>query len=163
MKDHDRLIDEADISRLLARYCELVDRRDGDAVANEIFTADGRTDHGIFGSAAVGRTEIAEMYARSNRTTESSAHYISNSIIDIDGDSAKVRSYVSSWTWLRSSAHSGKIRPADFIITGIFVDLMRRDANGWRIFDRKLEPLGAGALGVGQLPDAYRGVSGEPS
>ena len=155
-----RLTDEDDIRRLLVRYCTLVDSCDAHAIATEIFAEDAVDDHGIDGRAAVGRTAIEAMFAKSNESTESSAHFVTNSVIVLHADTAEVQTYVTGWTWLRDSSDRGKIRPADFAITAIYDDVLRRYPEGWKIVHRKLQPLGPGAVGYGILPSVYYGTAG---
>jgi ketosteroid isomerase-like protein len=147
--------DEEAIRRVLVRYCQLVDARDAAGVAREVFTEDAIDNMGLFGAPAEGRSGIEEMFLRSNLTTEASAHFISNWIIDVDADT-----YVTGWTWLRSSGHLGRLRPADFVSTGNYVDEFRRTGEGWRISRRDFLPLGPGSVGIGSLPGAYAGVGG---
>jgi hypothetical protein len=155
-----RLNDEAEIQRLLVRYCTLVDSRDAHAVATEIFAEEAVDDHGIDGRAAVGRPAIESMFTKSNESTESSAHFVTNSVVVLNSDTARAQTYVTGWTWLRKSSDLGKIRPADFAITAIYDDELRRYPDGWKIVHRKLQPLGPGAVGYGVLPPVYYGTAG---
>jgi hypothetical protein len=152
--------DEEAIRRVLVRYCQLVDARDAVGIAREVFTEDAIDNMGFFGAPAEGRSGIEAMFTRSNLTTEASAHFISNWIIDVDGDTAHANTYVTGWTWLRSSSHLGRLRPADFVSTGNYVDEFRRTEEGWRIMRRDFLPLGPGSVGIGSLPSAYAGAAG---
>ena len=152
--------DEEAIRRVLVRYCQLVDARDAAGIAREVFTEDAIDNMGLFGAPAEGRSGIEAMFTRSNVTTEASAHFISNWIIDVDGDTAHANTYVTGWTWLRSSGHLGRLRPADFVSTGNYVDEFKRTDEGWRISRRDFLPLGPGSVGIGSLPSAYAGVGG---
>ncbi|WP_067674474.1 nuclear transport factor 2 family protein [Nocardia miyunensis] len=150
-----RLDDIRAVQEVLARYCRLVDARQPAAIAREAFTEDAVDDHGLYGRAFRGRDEIESMFRRSNETTDSSAHFISNSIIEIDGDVARARTYVSGWTWVWASADRGAVRPADWVFTGIYVDRLERTDEGWLISERIIEPLGTGATGFGARPTDY--------
>ena len=61
---------------------------------------------------------------------------------------------------LRRAGPPYRLRPADFVSTGNYVDEFRRTAEGWRISRRDYLPLGPGSVGIGSLPGAYAGVGG---
>ncbi len=150
-----RLSDLAEIRTLLARYCELVDRRDAFGVARAAFTTGAVDDHGIYGQAFVGRPAIEEMFLRSNGTTQCSAHHIGEPVILLDGDTARTSTPVTGWTWLwRGEEHRGK-RIVDWVFTGTYRDLLVRTVAGWQIAERLVTPLGIGATGWGAPPNAY--------
>jgi ketosteroid isomerase-like protein len=152
--------DEEAVRRVLIRYCHLVDARDAAGIAREIFTEDAVDDMGFHGEPAVGRDGIEAMFVRSNETTEASAHFITNWVIDVDGDTAQTDTYVIGWTWLHSSSHEGRLRPADFVTVGNYRDQFRRTPEGWRISRRDYRALGPGSVGIGELPGAYAGAGG---
>jgi ketosteroid isomerase-like protein len=156
--------DEEAIRRVLIRYCHRVDARDAAGIAREVFTEDAVDDMGFPGGPAVGWDGIEAMFTRSNQTTEASAHFITNWVIDVDGDVARTDTYVTGWTWLRASSHLGPLRAADFVTVGNYLDEFRRMAEGWRISRRDYRALGPGSVGIGELPGAYAGAGGvEPS
>lgn len=140
------LSDLAQIRAPLARSSTLIDGRVPCAIAAGIFTADGVDDHGLYGAMFRGRGEIEAMYHRSNETTEASAHFIGDPVIDIDGDVAFGRTYVTGWTWTRESAGEGNVWPADWVFIGIYLDRFERTADGWLISERIVKPLGPGQL-----------------
>lgn len=149
------LADMREIRELLARYCRLVDSRQPREIARGAFTEDALDDHGIYGRAFRGRDEIAAMFEASNTTTEHSAHFVSIPVVEIEGDVAHTRTYVTGWTWTRASAADGPVRAADWVFTGAYVDRMERTDEGWLIAERRIEPLGPGATGFGRRPEAY--------
>jgi ketosteroid isomerase-like protein len=154
------LSDLEQIRALLSRYASLVDARDPSAIGPGAFTLDGSDDHGLYGSVFRGRDAIEAMFRRSNETTEASAHFVADPVIEIDGDVAYGRTYVTGWTWTRDSAAAGNVRPADWVFIGIYVDRFERTGDGWLISQRAVEPLGPGATAAGQRPGAYAGSAG---
>ncbi|WP_067674472.1 nuclear transport factor 2 family protein [Nocardia miyunensis] len=150
-----RLVDKEEILALLTRYTYLCDAREGTAWIREIFTEDGTDDHNLFGQAFQGWDAIESMFARSSQNLDATAHFISNTEIEVDGDRAKARTYTQCWTWLRASRDQGAVRPCDYVYVGVYNDDLVRTENGWRIKYRKMTPLGTGALGIGTGPETY--------
>ncbi|WP_160148722.1 nuclear transport factor 2 family protein [Amycolatopsis alkalitolerans] len=148
-----RLVDEQQILAPLTRYTHLCDARDG--TAWEIFSEDGTDDHNLFGQAIHGWDAIESMFARSSENLEATAHFISNTEIEVDGDRAKTRTYAQCWTWLRFSGDKGAVRPCDYVFVGVYNDDLVRTADGWRISYRRTTPLGTGALGLGEGNETY--------
>ncbi|MCZ7526508.1 MAG: nuclear transport factor 2 family protein [Acidimicrobiia bacterium] len=139
------------ICELLAHYCFLVDSGYHDRLADEVYTADAVDDHGLGewrGSDAI-RRAFAETMAR----FEGTAHVLGNVHVELDGDRARSRAYVTAWHWLADRAEPGTIRPADFVVLGAYLDDLRREPAGWRIARRRFRPVGPSVLAVGELPD----------
>ena len=151
------LADELEIRALLAAYCRLCDERTGTAFVREIFTEDGVDDHGLFGQAFHGWDAMEEMFARSGDLLDATAHFLSNVEVWVTtvGDTARARSYVQCYTWLKESAHLGNVRAADYVFVGFYDDQLVRTDAGWRISYRKMRKLGTGALGVGHSHEVY--------
>ena len=154
------LADRSQIKSLLTRYASVVDARDPRVIAHSVFTPDGVDDHGIYGAVFHGRDAIEAMFRRSNETTEASAHFIADPVIEIDGDVAHGRTYVTGWTWTWQSGSSGNVRPANWVFIGIYVDRFERTDEGWMISERRVEALGPGATAAGRRPEAYAGSAG---
>jgi hypothetical protein len=151
------LADLHEIRALLARYTSLVDSRNPRAIAEGAFTPDGVDDHNIYGSVFSGRDAIEAMFRRSNETTESSAHFVADPVIEIDGDVAYGRTYVTGWQWFWDSGSAGNVRPADWVFIGIYVDRFERTEEGWLIAERVVEKLGPGSTAAGARHRAYDG------
>jgi len=156
-----RLLDIEEIRALLARYCHLCDARTDTSFVREIFTEDATDDHGLFGKVFRGWAELEDMYQRSSGFLEMAAHCVTNQQIEVSGDTATARSYVQCWTWLRESSHLGNLRPADYVLVGVYHDTLARTPDGWRISSRLLRPLGTGALGLGTPHPVYFAAYGE--
>ena len=93
---------------------------------------------------------------------EGAAHYISNVVVEVDGDEATSQCYVQAWHWLHSTAEAGPNRNADFVTIGTFLDKLRRTENGWRIAERRRRNIGTSAIGLGPTPPALEGLGGSP-
>ncbi len=83
--------DEAEraITRVLYDYADRVDRLDVDGVLS-CFTPDGEFDFG-FGRVFAGQDGLRRLYTRLDMYRATS-HHVSNVCIDVDGDTARVRS-----------------------------------------------------------------------
>lgn len=130
-----RLLDERSIAALMHRYARALDGKDW-GLLTTCFTADATAIYG----EVIGRVEGIDAIAGACRTAleklDSSQHILSNLEIEIDGDSARVRSYVHA-------QHTKANTPGgdNFIIGGIYLDEIGRAADGWRIRVRELKIL----------------------
>ncbi|HML11392.1 MAG TPA: nuclear transport factor 2 family protein [Stellaceae bacterium] len=131
------ILEEKDAIRdVLAQYCfALDDGRFADMAA--CFTEDG-TWHTFFGKAT-GRKAIAEFAAglRAHRAENPRAiHHVTNVVIALDGDTAKVR---SNWTTVQNSPEGPKIGSG-----GAYDDHMAKVDGRWyfryRTIDRYIRP-----------------------
>lgn len=124
------------IREVLALYCFALDDGRFDDMA-ACFTEDG-TWQTFFGKAT-GRKAIAEFAAglRAHRTENPRAiHHVTNVVIALDGDTAKVR---SNWTTVQNSPEGPKIGSG-----GAYDDDMAKVDGRWyfhyRIIDRYIRP-----------------------
>ena len=132
------VLEEKDaIREVLARYCFALD--DGKfAEMGALFTEDG-TWHTAFGKTT-GRAEIAKFAAglRAHRLgpTPRAIHHVTNVVITLDGDSAKVR---SNWTTVQNAPDGPKIGSG-----GAYDDDMVKIGGNWffryRTIDRYIRP-----------------------
>ena len=84
------LFDIEKIKQLKHRYCAYCDEQyNPDGIAG-LFTDDGVWDGGLFGRAE-GREEILRFFAGASKQVSFANHYVSNPIIEIDGDTATGR------------------------------------------------------------------------
>jgi Flp pilus assembly protein TadG len=155
------LIDRQAVVDVLHTYCELVDAQDHDAMVEKVFAADGSDDHGE--GPVAGRAAIAEWFREATANIASNAHNVSNVIVEIDGDKARMRSRVTSWTWTMGSLEGGTQRPADYVVSVSYHDELTRYPEGWRIDRRVLVPHGSvtghpTVLGLGVLPQTQAGI-----
>lgn len=131
------VLEEKDaIREVLARYCFALDDGKFDEMA-ALFTEDG-TWQTFFGKAT-GRKAIAEFAAslRAHRTENPRAiHHVTNIVITLDGDTAKVR---SNWTTVQNAPEGPKIGSG-----GAYDDAMIKVGGAWlfrhRTIDRYIRP-----------------------
>lgn len=130
------LDDKDAIREVMARYCfALDDGRFADMAA--LFTEDG-TWHTFFGKAT-GRQAIADFAAglRAHRAENPRAiHHVTNIVITLDGDTARVR---SNWTTVQNAPQGPKIGSG-----GAYDDDMVKLDGRWyfryRTIDRYIRP-----------------------
>ncbi len=146
------LEDRVEIGELLAHYCYLLDSRQWDRLSGEVFAPDALDDHGLGqwrGAAAITAGFRAVMAHFSG-----TMHSLSNPHLELEGDRARSRCYVTAWHWLDGDNQTAPaIRPADFLVIGAYLDDLERRPEGWRITQRRFRPVGEGVLGIGELPD----------
>ena len=147
------LTDRVAVGELLVHYCFLLDSRQWERLSDEVFAPDALDDHGLGewrGADAI-RDGFRNIMTRFAGTT----HALSNSHIELDGDHARSRCYVSGWHWLASEVPSvtPALGPADFLVIGAYLDDLERRPEGWRIARRRFRPVGPGVLGVGEMPE----------
>ena len=89
--DLNSLVAELEIRRVLARYCRAVDRGDV-ALLKSVYHPDATDDHGTFQGSGWDFAEalVPEM----DKSSLNSQHHVTNVLIELDGDRARVESYV---------------------------------------------------------------------
>jgi len=126
----DTILDRQAIADLLTEYCRALDLMDLEAIA-KVFTADCRVEYGpeerLTSHGAAGVAKSLERMWRWARTS----HHLSNIQIEFEGaDAARAISYVIAW-------HE---RPdgSTATVLGQYHDGLRRQAEGWRIAERRM-------------------------
>lgn len=141
------LEDRMAIAELLARYADLVDRREWNKLGR-IFALEGTID---FRAAGGPQGPFREVLAWLDRVLDSwpnSLHVISNVIVDLDGDRATSRCYFHVPAG-RETHQGTQYTVSD---SGRFIDRLIRTANGWRIVERVCEHV----VREGSLPEGYK-------
>ncbi len=125
-----RLSDGDEIRNLLGTYCELMDAADWAGVAALFAQARLVTEDGT--AFAVGADAVRALYENGTKLYDASPrtrHVTANSIIELDGDTARVRSsYV-----VFQAAPGFALQP---IITGRYRDEVMRVDGAWRFAQR---------------------------
>lgn len=122
--------DADEIRNLLGIYCELMDAADWAAVGALFAHAQLVTEDGT--PFAVGRDAVRALYEQGTKLYDGSPrtrHVTANSIVDIDGDTAKVRSSYVVFQAVPGLA----LQP---IITGRYRDEFVRLDGAWRFAQR---------------------------
>jgi ketosteroid isomerase-like protein len=128
-----RLLDEAEIRAVLARYARAIDRRDMDTVRT-CYHPDATDAHGQYNGDVEGF--IRNSTARWSGRSASMSHTFGQSLIELDGDRAWVESYCLCHIRLLPE---GEGAPAMDRLGNIrFVDLFERRDGEWRIANRKV-------------------------
>ena len=138
--------DRMQIADLMARYADMVDRRDWPKMDRNFAieaTIDFRASGGRLGP-------FREMLAWLDRALESwpmHLHMITNLIVDLDGDSASSSCYFHAT--IGRESHEG----AQYTVTpsGRYLDRLIRTSDGWRIVERVCEQV----VREGKLPEGY--------
>jgi 3-phenylpropionate/cinnamic acid dioxygenase small subunit len=121
--------DREQISDVLVRYATGIDTRNW-PLFRTCFTPDVRADYGQIGvwNDVEG---ITEFMRTAHKDMSATKHMMSNFLVDVNGDEARVMSYVHAvlvvtdepLTWVDAVGH--------------YEDVFVRTAQGWRIADRK--------------------------
>jgi uncharacterized protein (TIGR02246 family) len=121
MSQHD---DVDQIRQLIARYCHLVDARRIEE------WVDCFTDDGVFelrGSRTQGRDALLKMGEGIRQSGMSSRHWVTNVLVDVDGDEATSESYL-----MMLSATAEPV----IGVSGVYRDRVRRVDGRWRFAER---------------------------
>ena len=126
----EEISDRMEIQDLLVRYCYAVDHRDFDDFRN-VFTPDAVIDYSVFGGSVGGVEDTIAYLKEAMPMFASFQHMISTSRIELDGDSARVKTI----------CHNPMVMPMGdetvvFTCGLWYVDDMVRTPDGWRIAKR---------------------------
>lgn len=111
-----------DILDCLNRYSRGIDRCDIDMVA-ENFHEDAVQDTGLFVGSARGWAESVTKFHLNEGVCQQ--HHLTNSVIELDGDTAHVESYYLAIVQLNSGSTK--------IVSGRWIDRFEKREQGWRI------------------------------
>lgn len=134
MLDLQEISDRIEIQELLVRYSIAIDSKRFDDLL-PLFTEDAECDYGSLGSPR-GPAAIAGLISSTLAGLDATQHLVGNSIVEIDGDSAAVRTYLIS-QHIRASAPGAK----HYFIGGEYVDTVVRTPDGWRFRTRRLDRM----------------------
>jgi hypothetical protein len=120
------LLDHHEIEECLLRYCRGIDRHDAD-LAKSAYHADGRDDHAAYIGSGHGLVEWANGYHDEHYSGHQ--HYITNTTIDLDGDTAHAETYFL-FAATNKDAHDHALGG------GRYIDRFERNGGRWEIADR---------------------------
>jgi hypothetical protein len=124
-----------------------LDSYEDDRLITDVFDPEGTGD---YGAGEMNCQDLVVFIKKLHAEFEATGHFLSNVMIDVDGDMASSKSYVTAWHWRNATAHLGRARPADFVAVLVYHDEFKRTACGWRIFRRRIHPI-AGAVAIGSM------------
>jgi hypothetical protein len=134
MLSQQELSDRFELQDLCYRYADIIDSKDFDALAAEVFTADAHIDYSVFGGS-VGGVEDTIAFLKHALTEElfpAHQHLNANIQLKLDGDRASGR--VMCFNPQEISLPQGGTRV--FMLGLWYLDNYRRTAAGWRIASR---------------------------
>jgi 3-phenylpropionate/cinnamic acid dioxygenase small subunit len=141
------IVDRLEIQELMHRYAAMVDRREW-AEQSRVFTPDAHIDYTSTGGTKGPCGEVLEWLARALTPWPLNLHFISNLVIELEGDTARASCYFN--------APMGRVEEdgSQLIITnaGHYDDELARTPEGWRIAARVCRQT----MMLGRLPEGYR-------
>lgn len=133
-----------EIQQVLYRYSRGVDRGDAELIKS-VYHPEAIDEHGLFNGAGM---EFADLIVKEmGRCTANGAHHITNILIDLDGDTAKVESYFFALN--PETEPEGTVSP----VSGRYLDRFEQRNGEWKIAHRKvILDWSHSALPVSQWP-----------
>lgn len=130
MSDRDELVE------LTIRYATAIDSRRY-SLLTEVFTDDAQVDYGEVGHWT-GGAAVAEFMEAAHVMAAHTMHRITNQTVDIDGDTATMRTYVDALILLEDGSGANPV--------GYYDDHAVRTTDGWRIARRSYTSVRLGAV-----------------
>ena len=125
------LADRIDVDDTLALYCEKLDEYDMAGVA-ECFAPDAEADYGPGrGGLLRGRAAIVARIEMGQAVFRRTHHQLGQTRVSFGADGASALSYVTAW----HERFTGERE----VVCLRYLDLLRRDADRWRIARRSIE------------------------
>lgn len=151
------LEDREQIARVIWEYSFLLDTGRWDDVPAAVYAEDGKDVHAEDTEPPMvteGRTALKEFFNYTMPHFDGTQHFTGPSMIDLDGDRAKARTYVFASHWMKIGKGTGPVRPADCLMALCYDDELERTDEGWRISARRLHAFGPGSsLVAGYMPE----------
>lgn len=151
------LEDREQIARVIWEYSFLLDTGRWDEVPEAVYSEDGMDVHSEDTDPPMvtrGRQELKEFFGHTMPHFDGTQHFTGPSMIDLDGDRAKARTYLFASHWMKIVRGTGPVRPADCVMAVCYDDGLVRTGEGWRISARRLHAFGPGSsLAVGYMPE----------
>jgi len=129
-----QLSDRAEIQDLLTRYCHAIDDHDWDGLA-QLFTDDAQIDYSQYGGPHCDKKGLIEFLSGFVPTLIGAQHTISTMLIEIDGDTANVRTAAQVMLIMPDAGGANQIGTSGLW----YLDTAMRTAHGWRIKRRTLK------------------------
>ena len=139
--------DRIEINDLLIRYTVAIDKKDY-TILDTCFTPDAHLDYTSAGGIAGDYPKVRAWLEKALAPFAAMMHAISNAAIELDGDRASGRTYVSNPMGFAKPDGSLHV----FTVYAHYVDKFVRTPDGWRISERIEEAQ----LMDGTLPEALQ-------
>ena len=143
----EEISDRMQISDLLTRYTVAIDTKDY-TLLDTCFTADAHLDYTSAGGIAGHYPKVRAWLEKALAPFPMTVHFISNTVVELAGDSATVRTAVINPMGFPNEDGSLHL----FTVGAYYNDKMTRSDDGWRIIERIEESV----FMDGSLPDALR-------
>lgn len=143
----DQISDRIEINDLLVRYTVAIDTKDW-SLLDRCFTPDAQLDYTSAGGVAGDYPSVRAWLERALAPFPMTMHYITNSVVDLQGDSARTRTAVFNPMGSRQDDGSMHV----FTVGAYYNDLLVRTDDGWRIRERVEESV----YMDGQLPPGLK-------
>jgi hypothetical protein len=158
-KDYETLMARQAIYDALCRYCRGLDRMDKE-MAYSVWHEDGTAlYHDMYEGTGHG---FVDWVWNAHEPMERHSHQIANSLIEVDGETAKSETYVTVVLWTNPDQDGKQM---EIIGKGRYVDVWSKREGKWAITHREhiydmesINPLNRGNVG-----NASRRDSGDPS
>jgi 3-phenylpropionate/cinnamic acid dioxygenase small subunit len=128
--------DRIRIQDLLVRYTRAIDTKDW-ALLDGCFTPDAHVDYTASGGIKGSYPEVRAWLAKALAPFPITVHYVTNSMIELDGDRARGRTLVQNPMFFANP--DGTLH--DFTVGATYVDELVWTDDGWRIA-RRVEEAG---------------------
>ena len=130
------LLDRQSIVDVLNRYAQSIDGKAW-ATLDQVFVEGADCDFSPLGDAGH-RAPFPEItkWLETSLAGFSTQHILSNYQIEVEGDTARTRTYLQA-----QHAYVDSDPPRHMTFGGVYEDLLERRAEGWRIVRRTLRPM----------------------
>lgn len=154
-----QIVDRNEITNLVYRLGVFLDeRRFGEMRSLLVEDATVQTP----GGAAAGRDDLIAQAARNHPADEPTQHVISNLLVDLDGDRAKVRAnLVVNFAAPASSDESLPVAPRKYSLGEVYRFDVVRTSEGWRFSRVEASPVWISPLSAAFLAAARRGAGSQ--
>jgi len=158
-RDYERLIARQEIYDTLCRYCRGLDRMDK-AMAYSVWHGDGTAlYHGMYEGTGHG---FVDWVWKAHEAMERHSHQIANSLIEIDGETARSETYVTVALWTNPENEGQQM---EIIGKGRYIDMWSKREGKWAISHREYihDMESIHDLTRGNVGDTSRRDLGDPS
>ncbi|MBK7949647.1 MAG: nuclear transport factor 2 family protein [Deltaproteobacteria bacterium] len=132
MLSQQEISDRFEIQDLIYRYSQLIDSKEFDTLATDVFTPDAFIDYSAFGGSKGDLATTIRFLKKAMKQFPNTQHMNANIQLKLDGDRATGR--LMCYNPQEFTNEAGKI---DVFVCGLwYVDEYVRTAQGWRIKNR---------------------------